>query len=86
MKLSQLIAALPSSDTPPSTTDPEITLITTDSRQVVPGALFVAYPGVSVDGHNFIPQALERGAVAILGEHPERSRAAAQSKAPQGFI
>ncbi|HSD85593.1 MAG TPA: UDP-N-acetylmuramoyl-L-alanyl-D-glutamate--2,6-diaminopimelate ligase [Anaerolineae bacterium] len=67
MKLSQLIAALPALDTPPQI-DPDITLITTDSRQVIPGALFVAYPGVSVDGHNFIPQALERGAVAIVGE------------------
>jgi UDP-N-acetylmuramoyl-L-alanyl-D-glutamate--2,6-diaminopimelate ligase len=69
MKLSQLIAALPSLDTPPSTTDPDITLITTDSRQVIPGAMFVAYPGVSIDGHNFIPQAIERGAVAVVGEH-----------------
>jgi UDP-N-acetylmuramoyl-L-alanyl-D-glutamate--2,6-diaminopimelate ligase len=67
MKLSQLIAALPDRPTPPSS-DPDITLITTDSRQVIPGALFVAYPGVSVDGHNFIASAIERGAVAIVGE------------------
>src|SRR5512147_1112302 len=67
MKLSQLLAALPDRPTLPQI-DPDITLITTDSRQVIPGALFVAYPGVSVDGHNFIPQALERGAVAIVGE------------------
>ena len=53
MKLSQLVAALPSLDTPPQS-DPDITLITADSRQVIPGALFVAYPGVAVDGHNFI--------------------------------
>jgi UDP-N-acetylmuramoyl-L-alanyl-D-glutamate--2,6-diaminopimelate ligase len=69
MKLSQLIAALPSLDTPPQS-DPDITLITIDSRRVIPGALFVAYPGVSVDGHRFIPDAIERGAVAIMGEHP----------------
>ena len=67
MKLSQLIAALPDLPTQPLS-DPDITLITTDSRQVIPGALFVAYPGVSVDGHHFIPQALQRGAVAIIGE------------------
>jgi len=67
MKLSQLIAALPDLHTQPAN-DPDITLITTDSRQVIPGALFVAYPGVSVDGHHFIPQALQRGAVAIIGE------------------
>jgi UDP-N-acetylmuramoyl-L-alanyl-D-glutamate--2,6-diaminopimelate ligase len=67
MKLSQLVAALPSLDVlPPS--DPDITLITTDSRQVIPGALFVAYPGVAVDGHRFIADAIQRGAAAIVGE------------------
>jgi UDP-N-acetylmuramoyl-L-alanyl-D-glutamate--2,6-diaminopimelate ligase len=68
MKLSQLIAALPSLDTPPSAIDSDITLITSDSRKVIPGALFVAYPGVTVDGHDFIANAIERGAVAIVGE------------------
>ena len=67
MKLSQLVAALPSLDTPPQI-DPDITLITTDSRQVIPGALFVAYPGVAVDGHRFIADAIQRGAAAIIGE------------------
>ncbi len=69
MKLSRLIAALPDAyaQTQPQS-DPDITLITADSRQVIPGALFVAYPGVSVDGHNFIASALERGAIAIVGE------------------
>ncbi|CAG0932780.1 UDP-N-acetylmuramoyl-L-alanyl-D-glutamate--2, 6-diaminopimelate ligase [Thermoflexales bacterium] len=67
MKLSQLIAALPALDTPPQS-DPDITLITTDSRQVIPGALFVAYPGVSVDGHRFIAEAVARGAAVIMGE------------------
>lgn len=37
-----------------------------DSRQVKPGALFVALPGESVDGHEFVGQALERGAIAAL--------------------
>ena len=68
MKLSHLLAALPSFEVPPLAVDPNITLITTDSRQVIPGALFVAYPGVSVDGHRFSPQAIERGAAAVIGE------------------
>ncbi len=67
MKLSRLIAALPSLETRPQS-DPDITLITADSRQVIPGALFVAYPGVSINGHDFIQQAIERGAAAIVGE------------------
>ena len=67
MQLSQLLAALPSLDHRPAV-DPDITLVTADSREVKPGALFVAYPGVSVDGHRFIPDAIDRGAVAIVGE------------------
>ncbi len=39
-----------------------------DSRKVGPGTLFVCMVGVHVDGHKFIPQAVEKGAVAILTE------------------
>lgn len=67
MRLSELIAALPFRQAR-ADSDPDITLITDDSRQVKPGALFVAYPGVSVDGHRFIGEAIARGAVAIVGE------------------
>src|SRR2546423_9479477 len=42
----------------------------TDSREVKPGGLFVALRGEQHDGHVFIPQAIERGAVGILGERP----------------
>jgi len=38
-----------------------------DSRQVQPGFLFVAIQGGSTDGHSYIPSALERGAVAVIG-------------------
>ena len=37
-----------------------------DSREVRPGFLFAALPGVKTDGQRFIAQALERGAAAIL--------------------
>jgi UDP-N-acetylmuramoyl-tripeptide--D-alanyl-D-alanine ligase len=40
--------------------------ITTDSRQVNPGMLFAALPGEHFDGHDYIQQAEERGAVAVL--------------------
>ena len=46
-----------------------ITAVTSDSRKVQPGTLFVAVPGTAVDGHDFIPSALERGASAIVAEH-----------------
>ncbi len=47
-----------------------ITGIVVDSRQVQPGNLFVALVGGSVDGHRFIPQALQRGASAVVGMEP----------------
>jgi UDP-N-acetylmuramoyl-L-alanyl-D-glutamate--2,6-diaminopimelate ligase len=44
--------------------------IVSDSRQVQPGSLFVALEGTSSDGHRFIPDAIQRGAVAIVGTKP----------------
>ena len=37
-----------------------------DSRQVIPGALFVALPGERTDGHQYVSQAFERGASLAL--------------------
>ncbi len=65
--LHTLLAAVPWRLLAP-TADPLITVITDDSRRVKPGALFVAVRGVNVDGHTYIPQALARGAAAIVGE------------------
>ena len=44
----------------------EIGFVTSDSRQVVPGCLFVALKGFAVDGNSFIPMALEKGAAVIV--------------------
>ncbi len=44
----------------------DIARVTADSRQVKPGDLFVAVPGVFVDGRDFIPDAVRNGAVAVL--------------------
>lgn len=41
-----------------------------DSRRLEPGQVFVAIPGHRADGHDFIPQAIARGAVGILAERP----------------
>ncbi|MBL8045888.1 MAG: UDP-N-acetylmuramoyl-L-alanyl-D-glutamate--2,6-diaminopimelate ligase, partial [Anaerolineales bacterium] len=70
MLLSQLLSALPHPASRSDDADPEITSITADSRQVTLGALFVARRGETVDGHRFIPQAIENGAVAIVCEAP----------------
>jgi UDP-N-acetylmuramoyl-L-alanyl-D-glutamate--2,6-diaminopimelate ligase len=42
--------------------------VTTDSRQVQPGMIFVAIVGTTFDGHDAIDQAVARGAVAIIAE------------------
>jgi UDP-N-acetylmuramoyl-L-alanyl-D-glutamate--2,6-diaminopimelate ligase len=39
-----------------------------DSRQVQPGDLFVAVPGTKSDGRTFVPEALTRGAAAVVAE------------------
>lgn len=41
-----------------------------DNREVEPGGVFVARGGLSSDGHRFIPDAVARGAAAIVGEQP----------------
>lgn len=54
-------------------TEKEITGITSDSREVKPGNLFVAVRGTQVDGHSFIEAAITKGAVAIIAEEPAKS-------------
>ena len=56
--------------------DREITGVRYDSRRVGPGNLFVAVRGACFDGHSFIEQAVEKGAVAIVGEKPGLSKRA----------
>ncbi|WDO08869.1 UDP-N-acetylmuramoyl-tripeptide--D-alanyl-D-alanine ligase [Streptomyces murinus] len=41
-----------------------------DSREVAPGSLFAAFVGERVDGHDFAPQVVEAGAVAVLASRP----------------
>lgn len=48
--------------------DPEIIEIVFDSRQVIPGSLFVALRGGYSDGHDYLQQASDRGAAALLVE------------------
>ena len=44
----------------------EITSITSDSRKACPGALFIAVKGCSADGHEYIQDALAKGASAVV--------------------
>ena len=43
--------------------------IKTDSRKIKPGDTFVALPGISSDGHDYIEKAIELGATKIVAEH-----------------
>lgn len=44
----------------------DIKCVSTDTRNIVPGSLFVAIKGHNFDGHNFIAEAVKRKANAIL--------------------
>ncbi|MBQ1312692.1 MAG: UDP-N-acetylmuramoyl-tripeptide--D-alanyl-D-alanine ligase [Blautia sp.] len=46
----------------------EVSSVTTDSRKVEPGCLFIPIVGERADGHNYIDQAAGKGALAVLSE------------------
>ncbi|MBO4752847.1 MAG: UDP-N-acetylmuramoyl-L-alanyl-D-glutamate--2,6-diaminopimelate ligase [Bacteroidales bacterium] len=66
MQLSKIIAGLDCERC--NFSEKEITRVTFDSRSVDSGSLFVAQRGVHVDGHKYIEQAVEHGAVAVVCE------------------
>lgn len=67
MKLRDLIACL---DHPVASgnLDTDITSIAYDSRKAGASAAFVAIHGTASDGHQFIPQAIQKGAAAVVAE------------------
>ncbi len=67
MKLSRLLSEI-GLHYPSRARNPEITSITSDHRQCVPGALFVAIRGAKIDGHTFLRDAEAQGASALVGE------------------
>ncbi|MCX8159625.1 MAG: UDP-N-acetylmuramoyl-L-alanyl-D-glutamate--2,6-diaminopimelate ligase [Candidatus Saccharicenans sp.] len=50
--------------------DLEITGLAYSSKKVEPGNIFIALKGQKTDGHNFLSEALERGAAVIVSERP----------------
>src|SRR3954463_15639137 len=72
MLLKNLLTAIqPSSVVGP--TDRVVESIAYDSRRVGKNSLFVALRGEKVDGHQFIDQAVEKGATVIVTEHEVQS-------------
>jgi len=68
MKLNELLRGVEGLDAGPQIGADEVTSLAYDSRRVQPGSLFFAIQGEKADGHVFVPQALKRGAVAIVSE------------------
>ena len=68
LTLLDLVTAL--AGPPPSGPVPAapISKVVIDSRQAGPGSLFIALRGERRHGHDFIPDAVARGATAILAE------------------
>jgi UDP-N-acetylmuramoyl-L-alanyl-D-glutamate--2,6-diaminopimelate ligase len=50
--------------------DVEISGLAYASQSVTPGTLFFCVPGFKSDGHDFAPDAVERGAAALVCERP----------------
>ena len=65
MKLAQLLIGVETLEVA-ADLDMEISFVTSDSRQVQPGSLFVAVAGFAADGNRFIPMAMEKGAAVVV--------------------
>ena len=50
--------------------DERITAVHIDSRKIVPGSVFVAIKGENTDGYNYIPSAIESGALCAITDRP----------------
>ncbi len=68
MKLGALLTEAGITALPPDGLDKDVLAIVQDSRSVKSGSLFVAVQGFHADGHQFIPQAVQQGAVAVIAE------------------
>jgi len=68
MKLEELLSIIPFYRTNSSIENIEITDIEMDSRKVKKGNVFVCISGFTVDGHEYIKEAVENGAQAIIAE------------------
>ncbi len=66
----ELAAALPGAEVVPAARDLEVNGVTGDSRRVRPGDLFVAIRGAKSDGLAYVPDAVRRGAVAVVSDRP----------------
>ncbi len=88
--LSDLLSALPFEFVVPEN-NPEVSApVTENAREIEPGGVFLARKGRLTDGHDYIEQAVENGAVAVVGELPfedveARLNGIAYAQVPDGY-
>ena len=70
MDLERLRAALAPQDVVGRTGGVDVLDLAYDARRARPGSLFFCVPGLRADGHDFAPQAVDNGAVALVVERP----------------
>jgi len=75
MKLGELLERVPPIETG-ADQETEVSSLAYDSRRVRPGCLFFAIQGEKTDGHRFITEAFQQGAVAVVSER----------QAPEGLV
>ncbi|MDQ3024564.1 MAG: Mur ligase family protein, partial [bacterium] len=70
MRLDDLLAGIEILDLHNIYPDTEVAAVTSDSRKVTHGSVFVAIPGTAQDGHAYIPVALQHGATLVVQSTP----------------
>jgi UDP-N-acetylmuramoyl-L-alanyl-D-glutamate--2,6-diaminopimelate ligase len=55
------------------TAGPSVTGVSMDSRTITAGVVYVAVRGSQADGHRFVPDAVKRGAPAVVVESPQQA-------------
>src|SRR5687767_12931950 len=66
--------------------DVDVRAVRDDSRRVEPGDLFVAVKGLTVDGHDFVAAAVDKGAAAVVVERELAGVAVPQVIVPSGSL
>jgi UDP-N-acetylmuramoyl-L-alanyl-D-glutamate--2,6-diaminopimelate ligase len=57
-------------ETPAQATAVEVSALAYDDRRVGEGTVFFCVRGLTRDGHEFADRAVQRGAAALVGDHP----------------
>lgn len=71
----------------PAAENPRVTApVTENASEIQPGGLFLARQGRTTDGHQYIAQAVERGAVAVVGEREHATVAEALQGVPYARV